>query len=91
MTELLRRAVLVAGLFAGAWLYFLTLPWLLQVERVDFATRYDQEYRQRRESSPPGVYERGRKPAAGLSDPGSVDASIARQTENRPLRVEGPE
>ncbi|MCX6553325.1 MAG: hypothetical protein NTY02_20355, partial [Acidobacteria bacterium] len=91
MMELLRRTILLAGLLLGIWMYLATPPALLRFEVVDFAARYDQEFRQRRETPGQGVYERGRALAAALGDPGSVDGFIAQATEHRLIRIQGAE
>ena len=91
MMELLRRLVVLGGLLAGLFTYYVTPPALLKLEPVNFAQRYDREYRQRREAgaTSPGVIEQGRALIAELTDPGSVDAYAARTLENRLLRVDG--
>jgi hypothetical protein len=91
MIEVLRRVAWIGGLFAAAWTYYLTPPALLRIEPVDFAARYDQEYRQRRERTEiaPGVIEQGRATIAALTDPGSVEAYAARTLESRTIRIDG--
>lgn len=71
MIEILRRLLLVGGLFAGAWQWYDSPERLFSVTRPDFAKEYERQYGERRYAFP-GAMEMGREFLRKHTDPGGV-------------------
>jgi hypothetical protein len=89
--EVLRRFLLVIGLFGFLWLYFDSPPALLRVRAVDFAREFDREYGSQPEPAILGVVERGRAIVRELTRPASLEDYVTRETEGRLVEVGGGE
>lgn len=89
--ELIRRLVLVVGVAGFLVLSLSTVPALVLVQPVDFAAELAREYPDIPGPPPLGIVERGRRFLLEETRPTSLAEYISRKTENRLLKVGGPE
>jgi len=82
--EFLRRIALLLGVGCFLWLWFAGPPVLLEVSRADFAAQYERQYG-KRQYGLMGVMELGDKLIREQTNPGSLEAFTARQTQHKLL------
>jgi len=82
MIEMLRRLLLVAGVFMATWLWFDSPERLISVRRPDFAKEYARKYGER-DYAFMGAMEMGRELIRKTTDPGGVAQFRQKTLESR--------
>jgi hypothetical protein len=89
MLELIRRLILLAGIAGCTILAFTTVPALILIAPVDFATEMANKYRAKPGPRLMGVMELAAEYLRKTTKPGSLQEYIDRQTEHRLIEVDG--
>ncbi len=86
--ELIRRLILIGGIFQAIWLFLYIPAPVLDIRSVDFAKKYQETVRPRLAASP---VDRARQSLLAEHAPQTLDEFIHKQTEDRLIDVTGPE